>query len=223
MRILVIEDDTEIRLALTANLRAASYAVDATHCGEKGSYLARANEYDLILLDFMLPKKDGYRVCRDVRESQKNTPIIMLSVRGTTDDKIDMLNSGVDDYLSKPFSFEELHARIKAILRRPPEVRNPIIIAGDLTIDADKQSVLRGSKEIYLTRKEFSLLEYLARNKGRVVSRGQIMEHVWDLNSDPFSNTIEAHVLNLRKKLGIRKQKIIHTVPGRGYKFDTKG
>lgn len=222
MRILVIEDDTEIRLALTANLKSASYAIDATHCGEKGSYLARANEYDLIILDYMLPKKDGRRVCRDIRESQKSTPIIMLSVRAATDDKIEMLNSGADDYLAKPFSFEELHARIKALMRRPPVVKNPIIVAADITIDADRQSVSRGKKELYLTRKEFSLLEYLARNKGRVVSRGQIMEHVWDLGSDPFSNTIEAHILNLRKKLGVRKQKLIHTVPGRGYKFDTR-
>ncbi len=223
MRILVVEDDVEVRLALVENLKSASFAVDATNCGEKGSYMARANDYDLIVLDYMLPKKDGHRVCRDIRESQKGTPIIMLSVRGAVDDKIDMLNSGADDYLAKPFSFEELHARIKAITRRPREVRNPVIVASDITIDSDKQSVLRGNKEIYLTRKEFSLLQYLASNKGRVVSRGQIMEHVWDLGSDPFSNTIEAHILNLRKKLGVRKQKLIHTVPGRGYKFDTQG
>ncbi len=223
MRILVIEDDNEIRQALVANLKSASFAVDATDCGEQGSYLARANEYDLIVLDYMLPKKDGHRVCRDIRESQKSTPIIMLSVRGAVDDKVDMLNSGADDYLAKPFSFEELHARIKALLRRPAIVKNPIIVAADITIDADRQTVSRGNKELYLTRKEFSLLEYLATNKGRVISRGQIMEHVWDLGSDPFSNTIEAHILNLRKKLGVRKQKLIHTVPGRGYKFDTRG
>jgi DNA-binding response OmpR family regulator len=142
-------------------------------------------------------------------------------VKSAISDKVEMLTSGVDDYLIKPFSLDELHARIKAVLRRPPVIKNPVIIAADMTIDSDKQSVLRGNKSIYLTRKEFALLEYLALNRGRVVSRGQIMEHVWDLGSDPFSNTIEAHVLNLRKKLGVRKQKLIHTVPGRGYKFDT--
>ncbi len=223
MRILIVEDDTDIRVALAANLKAASYAVDIAEDGEKGSYLARANDYDLVILDYILPKRDGYRICRDIRESQKAMPILMLSVKGTIDDKVDLLDAGADDYLPKPFSFEELNARVKALLRRPREIKNPIIIAGDMTIDSDKQSVTRGNKGIYLTRKEFALLEYLARNKGRVVSRGQIMEHVWDMGSDPFSNTIEAHILNLRKKLGVRKQKLIHTVPGRGYKFDTIG
>lgn len=221
MRILIIEDEEEIRLALESHLKAASYAVDSTDCGERGSYLARANDYDLIVLDYMLPKRDGYRVCRDIREAQKKTPILMLSVKNMIDDKVDLLNAGADDYLTKPFSFDEFSARVKALLRRPREIRNATIIAADITIDADKQSVLRGDKNIYLTRKEFALLEYLAQNKGRVVSRGQIMEHVWDMGSDPFSNTIEAHILNLRKKLGVRKQKLIHTVPGRGYRFDT--
>jgi DNA-binding response OmpR family regulator len=221
MRILIIEDEAEIRLALESHLKAASYAVDSTDCGERGSYLARANDYDLIVLDYMLPKRDGYRVCRDIREAQKKTPILMLSVKNMIDDKVDLLNAGADDYLTKPFSFDEFSARVKALLRRPREIRNATIIAADITIDADRQSVLRGDKNIYLTRKEFALLEYLAQNKGRVVSRGQIMEHVWDMGSDPFSNTIEAHILNLRKKLGVRKQKLIHTVPGRGYRFDT--
>lgn len=221
MRILIIEDNTEIRLALATHLKSASYAIDATDCGEKGSHLARANEYDLIILDYMLPKKDGYRVCRDIREGQKTTPILMLTVRDAIEDKVDMLDAGVDDYMTKPFSIDELHARVKALLRRPTEIRNSTIVIGDMTIDTNKQSVMCGKKIIYFTRKEFALLEYLARNKGRVVSRGQIMEHVWDLGSDPFSNTIEAYVLNLRKKLGSRRQKLIHTVPGRGYRFDT--
>ncbi len=221
MRLLIIEDDPDVRAALVDGLKATSYAVDATECGEKGSHLARSNDYDLIILDYVLPKKDGFRVCRDIREAKKSTPILMLTVRGTVDEKVSMLDAGADDYLTKPFSFEELLARIKALLRRPQEIKHSVMIAADLTIDTDKQLVLRGNKTIYLTRKEFTLLEYLARNKGRVVSRGQIMEHVWDMGSDPFSNTIEAHVLNLRKKLGTKKPKLIHTVPGRGYRFDT--
>ena len=170
----------------------------------------------------MLPKKNGPRVCQDIRESGKMVPIIMLSVRSMVEDKVELFNYGADDYVAKPFSFEELYARIRALLRRPRELKNPIITIGDITIDSDKQTVTRGKHEIYFTRKEFSLLEFLAQHKDTVVSRGMIMEHVWDVASDPFSNTIEAHILNLRKKLGAGKQKLIQTVPGRGYKLNAK-
>jgi DNA-binding response OmpR family regulator len=222
MRILVIEDDADIRSMLALHLKAASFAVDVIDCGEKGSYLARTNDYDLIIMDYILPKKEGPQICKEIRDSGKTTPIMMLSVRSTTYDKVTLLNLGADDYLHKPFSFEELNARIKALLRRPRDITHPVVTISDITIDSDKQLVTRGRKSIYLTRKEFSLLEYLARHQGMVVSRGMIMEHVWDLDSDPFSNTIEAHILNLRKKLGQKKQKVIYTVPGRGYKLDTK-
>lgn len=222
MRILIIEDDADIRGMLSLHLKAASFAVDLVDCGERGSYLARTNEYDLIIMDYILPKKEAPQICKEIRESGKTVPIIILSVRSTLYDKVTLLNMGADDYLQKPFSFEELHARIKALLRRPREIKQPIVTISDITIDSDKQLVTRGKKSIYLTRKEFSLLEYLARHRGTVVSRGMIMEHVWDLESDPFSNTIEAHILNLRKKLGQKKQKVIQTVPGRGYKLDTK-
>lgn len=219
MRILVVEDNPVIQEALVLQLRAACFAVDTTDCGEKGSFLARTNDYDLVILDYMLPKKDGRTICKEIRSSGKTMPIIMLTVRQDVEDKVDLLDQGADDYIGKPFSFDELHARIKALLRRPREIQPHIIMIGDVTIDSNKQLVLRGKREIYLTRKEFSLLEYLAQHRGNVVSRGMIMEHVWDQNSDPFSNTIEAHILNLRKKLGSKKP-LIHTVPGRGYRFE---
>ena len=219
MRILVIEDDADIRSMLAFHLKAIAFAVDTIDCGEKGARMAQTNEYDLIVMDYMLPKKNGREICKELRESGKTMPIIMLSVRSATGDKVELLNCGADDYLSKPFSFEELHARAKALLRRPKEMHQPELRIGDLVINTEKQQVTRAGKELYLTRKEFSLLDYLARNKDKVVSRGMIMEHVWDIESDPFSNTIEAHILNLRKKLGQRKTKLIHTVPGRGYKL----
>jgi DNA-binding response OmpR family regulator len=170
----------------------------------------------------MLPKKNGPQICQEIRENGRMVPIIMLSVRSMVEDKIELFNYGADDYVAKPFSFEELYARIRAILRRPPDVKEPIIIIGDIVIDVDKQTVTKGKKNIYLTRKEFTLFHYLAQHKNTVVSRGMIMEHVWDVASDPFSNTIEAHILNVRKKLGGAKQKLIQTIPGRGYKLNAK-
>lgn len=220
MRILVVEDDPQIRELVSGHLKALCFAVDSTDCGERGSYLARTNDYDVVLLDYILPKKDGRTICQEIRNHGKTTPIIMLSIRSEIDDKVDLLNLGADDYLAKPFSFDELHARIKAVLRRPTAIHSDIVTIRDITIDSNRQVVTRGNQEIYLTRKEFSLLEYLARHSGHVVSRGMIMEHVWDIECDPFSNTIEAHILNLRKKLGIQKQGLIQTVPGRGYKIE---
>jgi DNA-binding response OmpR family regulator len=151
------------------------------------------------------------------------SPIILLSVTASTEEKINLLNCGADDYLTKPFSFKELLARIRALLRRPRSIESDILEIGDLRIDVARQKVTRGGKEIYLTRKEFSLMEYLMRHRSMVVSRGMIMEHVWNADSDPFSNTIEAHILNLRKKIDQGfGGKLIHTVPGRGYKIDVR-
>jgi DNA-binding response OmpR family regulator len=221
MRILIIEDDLETRDFLKSALEAETYAVDATSDGEKGSYMARTNDYDLIILDNNLPKKNGKEICLDVRNAKKNIPILILSVLGEYDKKVDLLDTGADDYLTKPFSFQELLARIRALMRRPTTLTENIITIDDLVLDTIKQTVKRDKKGIYLTRKEFSLLEYLMRNKGKVVSRGTIMEHVWNIDTDPFSNTIEAHILNIRKKIrGHRKPELIHNVPGRGYKID---
>jgi DNA-binding response OmpR family regulator len=145
----------------------------------------------------------------------------MLTVSSAVENKVDLLNTGVDDYLTKPFSFQELKARLHALMRRPQDLKANVVSIGDLTIDSLRHKVVRGTKEIYLTRKEFALLEYLTRHQGIVVSRGMIMEHVWDAEGDPFSNTIEAHILNLRKKVEVgSKKKLIHTIPGRGYILD---
>lgn len=219
MRILVVEDDPETATFLKSALERESFAVDAVHDGEKGSYLARTNDYDLIVLDNILPGKSGPEVCRDIRECGKRTPIIVLSVESETSRKVTLLQSGADDYLAKPYSFEELLARIHAILRRPRTMTEPAVHIGPITLDSARQQVWRNKTEVYLTRKEFSLLEYLMRNSGKVVSRSMIMEHVWDIESDPFSNTVEVHISNLRKKLYHGDKDSIRNVPGRGYKI----
>ncbi len=222
MRALVIDDEETIRAMLADNLRAQCFAVDTAADGMEGSYLARTNSYDIIILDNMLPQKSGITVCQEIRRTGHTTPIIVLSVLSDTWRKIDFLNSGADDYLLKPFSFEELLARIRALMRRPAEMEGDVLSIDDLTINTKQQRVMRDGKGIYLTRKEFMLLAYLMRNQGSVLSRAMIMEHVWDMTNDPFSNTIESHILSLRKKLDtVPERKLIHTVPGRGYKIDT--
>jgi two-component system copper resistance phosphate regulon response regulator CusR len=221
MRILIVEDDEHIREMLKLGFEEESFAVDLAENGEKGSYIARTNEYDIIILDLLLPIKSGLDICRDIRTNSITTPIIMLSATFEIQEKIRLLNSGADDYVTKPFSFHELLARVRALLRRPKPIAPDTIRVDDLSLDSIRQKVSRGSKSIYLTRKEFSLLEYLMRHEGVVVSRGMIMEHVWNRDSDPFSNTIEAHILNVRKKVDMAKhRKLIHTIPGRGYKIE---
>jgi len=221
MRLLLIDDDIHIRETLSDRLSRESYAVDVASDGEKGSFLARTNSYDLIILDNIIPKKNGLEVCKEIRQAGKIVPILIISVKGNSDEKADFLDAGADDYITKPFSFKELCSRIRAHLRRPYEIKNSILTLGDISLDRDKQKVTKKGKEIYLTRKEFLLFECLMKKKGDVISRGTIMENVWNDEGDPFSNTIEAHILNLRKKIERGKsRKIIKTVPGRGYKID---
>jgi len=221
MRVLIIEDEEGVRKMLAENMRAQCFAVDTASDGTEGSYLARTNSYDIIILDNMLPEKSGTVVCQEIRRTGHTVPIIILSVLGDTWRKVELLNSGADDYMIKPFSIEELMARIRALLRRPAEMEGDVLAIDNLTIDTKQQSVKRDGKGIYLTRKEFMLMEYLVRNQGSVMSRGMIMEHVWDMMNDPFSNTIESHILSLRRKIDTPDQlKLIYTVPGRGYKVD---
>lgn len=224
MRLLVVDDDKEIREFLKGNLQSECFVVDTAADGEEGSYMGRTHDYDAILLDNILPKKNGFQVCRDIRQAGKNTPILILSVQSEVEDKVDLINGGADDYVTKPFAYRELQSRLRAILRRPPILAHPVMKVDDLTLDVLEQRVRRGKKDIYLTRKEFALAEYLMRHAGTVVSRGMLMEHVWNDDIDPFSNTIEAHILNLRKKIDPSpKHRIIHTVPGRGYKIESRG
>lgn len=222
MKILLIEDNKEITDFLKMGLRSENFAVDVASDGEKGLLCALTNDYDVAVIDKNLPKKDGFEVCKGIRGANKTFPIIMLSVESNPEIKAQLLNAGADDYVSKPFSFEELVARIRAVTRRPKQTNlKHILTANDLILDTKTYSVSRGGKEVRLTRKEFMLLEYLMKNKGAVLSRAMIMERVWDENTDPFSNTFEVHILNLRKKVdgGKNKKKLIITVPGRGYKI----
>ncbi len=219
MKLLVIEDDRKISAFLKAGLEAECFAVDTAYDGEKGLFLAKTNDYDLIILDLILPKLNGQEVCQEIRK-KSDTPIIILSGKNEVQSKINLLNSGADDYINKPFSFSELFSRIKSILRRPKKIKKDVIKIRNLVLDSGKHTLEKNGKEIHLTKKEFMLLEFLMKNQGQVLTRGIIMEHVWDINADPFSNTIETHIRSLRKKIDSGKQKIIKTIPGIGYKIE---
>lgn len=220
MRILVIEDEKEVRDFLRIGLRERGYVVDCAADGQEGSYAARTNHYNLILLDNIMPKKHGVEVCKELRENGTHTPIIMLTVSSDSSQKVQLLRDGADDYITKPFSFEELLARIQVILRRGRYIQAEILTVGDLKLDRNNQSLTIGEKDIYLRKKEFQLLEYFMMNQGRVVTRAEILEHVWESSMDPFSNTIESHILRLRRKIETKKNKLIFSVPGRGYKLE---
>ena len=220
MRILIIEDEVNISKFLKKNLETECFVVDVIADGENGSYAARTNDYDAIILDNILPKKLGTEICSELRNAGKTLPILMLSVKSETADKVNLLNLGADDYLTKPFSFDELLARLNALLRRPKQVQNQVLEIKNLKLDCHNHLVFRDGKIIPLSRKEFMLLEYLIKNQGNVLTRRMIMEHVWDMNADPFSNTIESHIVSLRKKIEPAGSiKLILTIPGMGYKI----
>ncbi len=222
MKMLIIEDDPDIREFVKIGFEAEGYAVDTASDGQQGSFMARTNAYGIIVLDYSLPSKNGFEICDEIRGTGSSVPIVFLSVIGDTKKKIEAFNKGADDYITKPFHFDELRARVKALLRRPQTIENPVIKVGEMTIDTEKRIAYRDGIAIQLTKKEYGLLEYLMRNPDIALSRSMIMEHVWNAESDPFSNTIEAHVLNLRKKIGgPGKKDIIISVPGRGYMIET--
>jgi DNA-binding response OmpR family regulator len=218
MRVLVVEDDSRIAAFVAKGLRENSYAVDVAVDGDEATYMAAINSYDLFILDVNLPGKDGFEVCSELRRNGNQKPILMLTARDAVEDLISGLDIGADDYLTKPFEFGELLARLRALLRRHKEVRSRGIIIDDLEIDTVSQSVRRGGKQIVLTAKEYSLIEFFALNKGKVLSREEISEHVWDDSFDPFSNLIEVYIRRLRNKLddGYAVQ-LIHTRRGFGY------
>lgn len=221
MKMLIVEDDPDICEFIKIGFEADGYAVDTAADGQKGSYAARTNSYDAIILDYSLPIKNGLEVCEDIRSSGSSVPVLFLSVIEDTKKKIEALSKGADDYVTKPFHFDELKARVRAVLRRPKKIENPVITIGPVTLDTEKRLAHRDGTPIQLTRKEFSLLEYLMKNPDVPVSRSMIMEHVWNSESDPFSNTVEAHILNLRKKVNNGgKKDIIKNIAGRGYIID---
>jgi two-component system copper resistance phosphate regulon response regulator CusR len=218
LRILLVEDEPDAARMLAKGLREQTHAVDIAADGDAALELAYINSYDLIILDIMLPGKDGFEVCRELRGSGSAAPILMLTARDAVDDRIEGLDTGADDYLVKPFDFHEMLARVRALLRRGPMLRPDLIEIADMTIDTRSRQVWRAGAPVDLTAKEYALLEYLARRRGEVVSRSDIAEHVWDESFDPFSNLIEVYIQRLRRKIDEERDiKMIRTRRGEGY------
>lgn len=220
MKLLIIDDDHDLLKVLSASLEKHLFIVDSTSTGQEGLDLLNKNEYDLIVLDLNLPDLAGEKICQDIRSKGQSLPIIILSAEDKTEKKIHLLNSGADDYLTKPFSIPEIIARIQALLRRPKNIISPIIKIKNLELDKQKQTIKKSGQEITLTKKEFLILEYLMNYPGIIISRNELMEHVWNTKTNFFSKTIEMHMTNLRKKIASEKaQPLIKTISGRGYRF----
>jgi two-component system copper resistance phosphate regulon response regulator CusR len=218
VRILLVEDESRVAGFIAKGLREQTYAVDIARDGERALYYAAVNDYDLVILDVMLPIKDGHSVCRELRAGGCRTPILMLTARDAVDDRVAGLDSGADDYLTKPFDFKELLARLRALLRRSASLRPLVARMADLTLDTASHAVTRAGKPLSLTAKEYALLEFLVLNEGRVMGREQIAQHVWDESFDPFSNVIDVYVKRLRDKLDTGySARLIHTRRGEGY------
>ena len=218
MRVLLIEDDPGVAGFVRQGLSEASFAVDVATDGVEGSHLAKTEDYDLIVLDLMLPGKDGFAILREVRDRGATIPVICLTARDAVDDKVRGLDLGADDYLAKPFSFAELLARIRALLRRGQTLANNPIVVATLSVDLMTRAVCRDGKRIDLSPNEYRLLLYLAQHAGTVLSRTMILEHVWDMNQDPMTNVIDVHINRLRKKVDAGfDPPLIHTVRGVGY------
>jgi len=218
VRILLVEDEARVAGFVAKGLREQSYAVDVARNGEDALYQAAINSYDLVLLDLLLPLKDGRAVCREMRASGVRTPILMLTALGSVDDRVAGLDCGADDYLVKPFDFKELLARIRALLRRPTALRPAVIHIDNLMLDTASHSASRAGRPINLTAKEYALLEYLALHENQVVGRDDIAQHVWDEAFDPMSNIIDVYIRRLRSKLDAgHVRRLIHTRRGEGY------
>lgn len=224
MRILVVEDERKVARFLERGLKEEAYAVDVAYEGEEGLHLAQIHDYDLIVLDLLLPKKDGLQLLRELRAAGKQTRVLMLTAKDAVRDRVQGLEAGADDYLAKPFAFEELLARVRALLRRGQGAEPTRLQVADLSLDLLTREVVRGGKPIPLTAKEYALLEYFMRHAGQVIPRMQIAEHVWDASFDPFTNVIDVYVHYLRDKVdrGFSPQ-LIHTVRGIGYVLKAEG
>ncbi len=223
MRILIIEDDHKIANAIKKGLEQESFAVDASYDGKDGFGQATTINYDLIILDRMLPEIDGVQICKILREKKIMTPILILTAKDKIQDRVDGLNAGADDYLVKPFAFEELLARARALLRRPEKINDNILRVKDLELDSVKFEVKRDGKKIKLSAKEFALLEYLMRNPGRILTKDNIIAHVWDYDADILPNTVEVYIRYLRNKIDDKFKQLsplIHTARGFGYKLE---
>ena len=224
MRILLVEDEPSAARMLAKGLREEAYAVDVAGDGERALEQAHVNDYDLIILDVMLPRKGGFEVCRELRAAGSTVPVLMLTARDAVEDRVVGLDSGADDYLSKPFDFEELLARARALLRRRPALYPGIISVADLSLDTRARRARRAGRDVELTAKEYALLEYLARRAGEVVGRADIAEHVWDETHDPFSKVIEVFIQRLRRKVDEgHALKLIRTRRGEGYTLTDEG
>ncbi len=218
MRVLLVEDDRKVASFIRKGLEEEGYAVDTAPDGEAGLAMGLDRIHDAIILDVMLPKKPGFQVLRELRQAKVTTPVLLLTARDAVDDKVQGLDAGADDYLTKPFAFAELLARLRALLRRGAEVRAPILQTADLVLDPATRTVRRGGEPIPLTNREFALLEYFLRNPGRVLTRTMIAEHVWDYSFDSATNVIDVYVNYLRKKIDAnREPRLLHTVRGVGY------
>jgi len=219
MKILIVEDDIRISSFLQKGLKEENYTVDSSYDGEEGLFLIETNSYDLILLDVMIPSIDGVELCKKIREKGDETPIIMLTAKSSIEDKVLGLNEGANDYLTKPFSFEELLARINVQLRKGKSLNNLIKI-DNLTLDLDKKSVTRGGQNIDLTSKEYTLLEYLILNKGKIVTTSMINDALWDIDDTTASNVVTVYMYRVRTKIDKNSdRKLIHTIRGMGYKM----
>lgn len=218
MRILIVEDEHKIANAIKKGLEQESFAVDAVYNGKNGVIFGLSEEYDLVILDRMLPDMDGVEIVARMRQEGIHTPVLMLTAKDQIIDRVKGLNSGADDYLIKPFAFDELLARVRALLRRPQESINSVLEFNDLTLDLNRSEVKRAGENIELTSKEFALLEYLMRNQGRTLTKKQIIDHVWDYDADILPNTVEVYIGYLRAKIDLNhKNPLIHTVRGFGY------
>jgi DNA-binding response OmpR family regulator len=220
MRILLVEDNKRLNASLKQSLVEDGYAVDPAFDGQEGEELAGMTTYDVIILDIMLPIKDGLEVCRELRNKRINAPILMLTARDTVDDRIQGLDSGADDYLIKPFAIGELRARLRALLRRDSDEKTGLLVAGDLVLDPSTHIVRRGEAEISLTAKEYGLLEYFMRNPERLISRQMVEDHVWDYDFVSGSNVVDVYIRRLRRKIDDPYEaKLFETVRGAGYRL----
>ncbi len=224
MRVLIVEDYAPLRIAVVKGLSDAGYSVDAASNGQDGLWQAKSADYDVIILDLMLPKVDGLTILRELRETKNNAHVLILTAKDAVSDRIDGLNLGADDYLTKPFVFAELFAQVRALVRRKYGEKNPVLCIGDLEIDTRSREVTRGGESLELTPKEYALLEFLALRAGEVVTRSDIWEHVYDFHSESQSNVVDVYISYLRKKIDqAGMPRLIHTRRGHGYVLGDRG